>query len=333
MSNRFAFVSEDTDFLLLKAQGVTEVLIKLSPKTIKSVQILYENAGKISEKSGEVRYVGVKDLKKLLKNIEAFYDDVFGFIVPVPEISGPIWNSKLAKMCRMDEENCETLYDLFDDETEISSVRWWYYKNFEKYILRTYMIPLKKFCDSIGKEIIFDLGNIEMQYDLMKNMINPELLKNAGISLAVHKGNEILAKELGFSYKDFVITGDFIERIKSNEVMEKILLIKSVRGVKERFRQGEIKGRLNRLETPALSAAIESVYYCEMLSKKGYEFDVKDEEFLSKGNDYKKYDNILICKSCLFTEKETKIIDKIQKDGIKINDNELILSLMEKGED
>ncbi len=296
-------------------------MIRLSADTLKSVQILCQHAGKIATQNGEIRYVSTKDVKGALQ------DDIKGFIVPVPEISGPIWNSRIAKMCKIDEENNEILYELFDDEIEISSVRSWYYTNLAKYILRTYMLPLKRFCKSIGKEIIFDLGDIEMQYDLMRNMINPDMLKKAGLSLLVHK-SENVEKELGFSGEDFVVVGDSIERVTKADA--KILLIKPARGIMERFIQGEIKNRPNRLETPALSSAVESTYYCDMLAEAGYAFDVTDEIHLPK--DLKKYENILICKSCLFAEKEKKKIDKLQKYGVKINDNELICKLMQKGE-
>ncbi len=325
MSNKY------TDFELLKMQGVGKTLIKISANTVKSVQILCQHAGKIASQSGEVRYASVKDLKRLLKDIETLQDDIRGFIVPVPEITGPVWNAKLAKMCKIGEENNEILYELFDDEIEISSVRSWYYTNLAKYILRTYMLPLKRFCKSTGKELIFDLGNIEMEYDLMKKMINPDMAKRAGLSLAVHKECGNIEKELGFSDEDFVINGDFLEGVTKEEA--KILLIKPTRGIMERFIQGEIKSRPNRLETPALSAAIESVYYSDMLKDTGYLFDVTDEIHLPKVSDLRGYENILICKSCLFTEKERARIDKLQKGGIKINDKDLICSLKKKGED
>ena len=307
MSNK-----SDTDF---------KNMIRLSADTVKSVPILCQHAGKIATQNGEIRYVSTKDLKGALQ------DDVTGFIVPVPEISGPIWNKSLAKLCKVDVENTEILYQLFDEEIEISSVRSWYYTNLSKYILRTYMLPIERFCKSIGKEIIFDLGNIEMQYDLMRNMINPDMLKKSGLSLLVHKSGNV-EKELGFSGEDFVINGDLIEQV--TKIDAKILLIKPTRGVMERFIQGEIKNRPNRLETPALSSAVESTYYCHMLAEAGYEFDVTDEFHLPK--DLKKYENILICKSCLFTEREKKRIDKLQKHGVNINDNELICNLTQKGE-
>lgn len=302
----------DTDF---------KNMIRLSADTVKSVPILCQHAGKIATQNGEIRYVSTKDLKGALQ------DDVRGFIVPVPEISGPIWNKSLAKLCKVDVENTEILYQLFDEEIEISSVRSWYYTNLSKYILRTYILPIERFCKSIGKEIIFDLGNIEMQYDLMRNMINPDMLKKSGLSLLIHKSGNV-EKELGFSGEDFVINGERIEQVTKTDA--KILLIKPTRGVMERFIQGEIKSRPNRLETPALSSAVESTYYCDMLAEAGYEFDVTDEFHLPK--DLKKYENILICKSCLFTEREKKKIDKLGKYGVKINDRDLICKLMQKGE-
>lgn len=299
-------------------------MLKVTAQTVKTVQILSEQAGKMATRNGEVRYVSPKDLKGAVKNIKG------KVIVPVPEISGPIWNAGLAKMCKMDVENTEILYELFDDETKISSVRPWYYINLAKYILRTYILPLKRFSKAMGCELILDLGNIEMQYDLMKKMITIDVLKKSGLSLLVHKESGNVEKELGFSDNDFVMKGNVAEGVTKEDA--KILLIKPTRGVMERFIQGEIKKRPNRLETPALLSAIESVYYCDMLTKRGHIFNVADETCLKRENDLKRYEHILICKSCLFTEREKKKIDKLRKWGIKINDSELIASLTEKGE-
>lgn len=326
MSNKIAFTSFDTDFDISKI--TRETIVKLSANTVKPIKVLCAHAGRIAIDDGEVRYVGVRELKKLLKDADGFGDKIRGFIVPVPEVNGPVWNDRLARMLGQDYD--EILYELFDQELEISHLRSWYYETVGKYILKSYMLPLKKFTESIGKEIIFDLDGIEMEYDLMKKMINPALLKKAGISMAVHKESREAPKELGFSDKDYVISGDYLVKEKNNNA--KVLLIKPTRGIMERFVQGEIKSRPNRLETPALLAAIESVYYSDMLTEKGYSFDTTDEARLPKMSDFSKYENILICKSCLFTEKERKKIDKLQKYGVKINDKDLICDLTQKGE-
>ena len=327
MSNKIAFTCFDTDFDISKI--TRETIVKLSANTVKPIKVLCAHAGRIAIDDGEVRYVGVRELKKLLKDADGFGDKIRGFIVPVPEVNGPVWNDRLARMLGQDYD--EILYELFDQELEISHLRSWYYETVGKYILKSYMLPLKKFTESIGKEIIFDLDGIEMEYDLMKKMINPALLKKAGISMAVHKESREAPKELGFSDKDYVISGDYLVKEKNNNA--KVLLIKPTRGIMERFVQGEIKSRPNRLETPALLAAIESVYYSDMLTEKGYSFDTTDEARLPKMSDFSKYENILICKSCLFTEKERKKIDKLQKYGVKINDKDLICDLTQKGED
>lgn len=294
-------------------------MINVLPNTVKAVQILCEHAGKLATGDGEIRYVSVKELKRAL----ALQETISGFIVPVPEISGPIWNATLAKICKVQDADNEFLYELFEDYIEISHMRSWYYENLGKYILRTYMLPLKRFCKSVGKEIIFDFGNVEMQYDLMKNMISSHSLKKAGLSLAVHKENGNIEKELGFSSDDYVIKKGVLKKV-SKKTKPNILLIKPTRGVMERFIQGEIKARPNRLETPALSSAIESTYYVDMLTEMGHSFDVTDEIHLPKDDELKKYENILICESCLFTEKEKKRIDKLKKYGVKINNNQLL---------
>ncbi len=327
MSNQIAFIDYDTDFELPKITDGS--IIRLSAKIVKPVKVLCGHAGRIAIDDGEVRYASVKELKLLLKNIDSFKDRIRGFIVPVPDVSGPIWNDKLAK--RLGEDCDDILYELFDPEIEKSHLRSWYYETVGNHILRTYMIRLKKFADSIGKEVIFDLGTVEMQYDLMKKMIIPGLLKKAGISMAVRKESGNIEKELGFSDKDFIISEGFLTKVEKDDA--KILLIKPTRGVMERFMQGEIKRKPNRLETPALLAGIEGVYYSDMLTEKGYSFDVTDEIRLPKLSDFAKYENVIICKSCLFTEKETKKIGRLQKYGVKINDKDLICDLTQKGED
>ena len=310
-----------TNLGTLKIQDKT--FAKISANTVKSVQVLCRYAGRISTENDYVRYAGIKDLKPLLK------EGIDGFILPVPKINSLIWDTKIARMCKMEEPD-DILGELFDSDVEISSVRSWYYINLSKYILRTYILPVKRFCKREGKELIYDLGNIEMEYDLMKTGINPAMLKKAGISLLVHKVYGNAEKEIGLSDADFIMDGDCAYR--DTKYNADILLIKPTRGVMERFVQGEIKNRVNRLETSALSAAMESVYYCDMLTKKGHIFDVADEMHLPKESELRKYEHILICKSCLFTEKEKKKIEKIQKYGVKINDSELIFSLMEEGE-
>jgi len=319
-----------TDFQLLKIEGEDKTFIRLWADTKKSVQALCQHAGKIAVESREVSYTSVKDVKRFIKDNEAIHKKSNGYIFSVPKISVPVWDTRLAKMCKMDEEDAEMLYELFDEEIEISSVRSWYYTNMAKYILKVFICPLTKMCKNMEKEIVFDLGNIEMQYDLMKKIIDPFTLKKAGITLAVHKDDGNIEKELGFSDSDFIIYGDTLKRATKEDA--RILLVKPARGIMERFIQGEIKERPIRLETPALLSGIESVYYSDMLTEHGYSFDVTDEIHLPKENDLKKYENVLICKSCLFTEKEKKKIDKIQKYGVKINDTELICDLTQKGE-
>lgn len=324
MSNNVAF----TDNKILKVQGADKTMMLLSANTVKPVKVLYPHAGRLGTDDGEIRYVSVRNVKKLLKDMRSF-KDVEGFVVPVPEMSAPIWNDKLERGLGQYCDN--VLYELFDQDIEKSSVRSWYYETLTRYIINTYLRPLIRFFKSIDKEVIFDLGRAGMQYDLMKKMICPDLIRKSGISVAVHKESGNIEKELGLGNCGFVISGDEIARVEGSD-NAKILLIKPTRGIMERYCQGEIRNKANRLETPALLAGIESVYYCDRLLEKGYSFDVVDENRMPKISDLVKYENILICNSCLFTEKETKKIDKLHKIGVKINDRDLICDIMEKGE-
>ena len=341
-------MNDDTNFALLKKQGIDGVVIKatdriceniqkarsenmnvmvqLFPNAIKNEKVLYSYAGRIAVKDGEIKYTSADGLKTILAKIGSLTDEIDAFIIPAPEISGPLWSEKLAGMCKMEEEGDPVLYELFDSEVEKSPVRSWYYTNLQKYILKKYIMPIKRLAQKYEKEIICDLGKAEMQYDLMPKMINPLVLKESGLLLLLHK-------ESDFSGKDFTISENYIERAEETDEDAKILLIKPTRGVMERFIQGEIKTKPNRLETPALLSAIEGVYYCDMLSQKGYLFDIRDEFFFATKKDCSNYEHILISKSCLFKETETKRLDKLKKAGIKINDKDLICDLTQKGED
>lgn len=345
MNNFFTFADDATDFGLLKKQGETGVIIKATDKLAEnikkaaacqmdimvhldkdikeSVNVLAPHAGRVSLECGEINYVSVEALKKCIAEIGSAINEVSGFILHMPRILGAIWNDKLAQLCGFDVGGDERLYELFDHEKEISQVRSWYYTNFERYILSEYLLPQKELLQKFGKTMVLDLQNAEIQYDLMGKMVNPIMLRRNGFSLAMRGEKGSLESEFGLFGGDFVITEKYCEKIAEKDRNCKLLLIKPTRGVMERYVHGEGKRKSIRLETPALLAAIEGVYLGDEMQKAGYSFNIGDEfSFDEEMNS--KYESIFISRSCLFTQREIKIIDKLKKDGIKIETLDLL---------
>jgi len=324
--NRIFTVSDnDTDFRKLKKQGVCVVLseatkslgenikkaasckldiwVKVPAKTRNKVQVLVPHAGRISVVEGSVKYVGVKDLKRIIADVGSVIDNVAGFIIPVPQFDGPIWSLRIEKLLKTGLD--EMLYELFDEEKEVSSVRSWYYSNISRYIAEKYMKPQREYLENLGLRAVFRMSEVGTHHIFENVMINP-----------------LMSEREGFCVADG--DGIFVDKPKR----PKILLVKPTRGVMERYIHRQIKP--NRVETPALSAMIEGVYYCDMLARCGYSYDVADEYSFDENGKVGSYKHIIVCESCLFSETE---IRQLKKSGAKINDQKLMSELSIKGEE
>lgn len=346
LSKIFTFADSSTDFERLKKEGVKAVLLKYSAKVSKNIKkasalgmkimvempcsikdnikVIKPLAGRVSVQDGVIEYTSIKDIKKAIKSIG---QNVEGFIIPIPEVSGLLWNDEIEESCSV--ENGDS-YDLFDDEKEIIHIRSRYYISAQKYLYENYMLPQNELLKSVGKKAVFYIGKKELQYDIIGELANTTLLKHMGVSLGISCEKEMAETEFGFKNGDFIFYENSCEKIKQKRVTKDILLVKPMRGVMERYVE---TGRRNRIETPALSAAIEGVYFCDMLKEKGYSFDVADEfSFMTKRN-LSKYKDILICESCLFTDKEMSKINRLLEKGVRINSQDLISELSKQGEE
>ena len=346
LSKAFTFADDSTNFEKLKKEGVKAVLLKYSAKVSKnikkasalgmkimvempysardSVNVIKPLAGRVSVQDGVIEYASIKDIKKAIKSIG---QNVEGFIIPIPEVSGLLWNNEIEESCSVEDGDS---YDLFDDEKEISNIRSRYYISAQKYLYENYMLPQNELLKGIGKRAVFYIGKKELQYDLIGNLVNTTLLKHMGFLLGISCEKEVAETEFGFRKGDYIFCENFCENMTQKRVTKDILLVKPMRGVMERYVE---TGRRNRIETTALASAVEGVYFCDMLKEKGYAFDVADEfSFMTKRN-LSKYNDILICESCLFTDKEMSKINRLLEKGIRINSNDLISELSEQGEE
>ncbi len=349
LSKSFTFADDSTDFENLKDKGVKAVLLKYSAgisKNIKKasslgmkimvemphstkddVKIIKPLAGRVSAQDGEIEYASVNDIEKTIKSIGDLVDKVTGFVLPIPLVSGLLWSDEIESNCALENGD---IYDLFDDEKEISHIRSDYYVSAQKYLYENCMIPQKELLKSFGKKAVFCIGEKELQYDLVGKLINTMLLKHMGFALGISCEKEVAETEFGLRSGDFIFGKNLCEKISEKRVSKDILLVKPMRGVMERYVE---TGRRNRIETPALSSAIEGVYFCDMLKQKGYSFDVADEFSFGYKRNFNKYKDILICKSCLFTNKEMSKINRLLEKGVRINSNDLISELSKQGEE
>ena len=349
MSKVFTFADENTDFKKLKQQGVKAVLIKYSPKiwkTIKSassmgmrimvemesgkkdsIRVIKPIAGRVYIEGSSIDYISLNDIKGAIKKIGKGITNVIGFVLPIPTVNGLLWNNEIMELINAE---IDEMYDLFDEEKEISQIRWKYFTSAQKYLYETYMLPLKELLNGFGKKAVFYLGEKELEYDLTVSLINTMMLKRKGLNIGICCDKELAYAEFGLRGGDFIFDKTGCEKIPQRRSFQKVLLIKPNRGVIERYIE---TGRRNRIETSALSSAVEGVFWGEKLRQKGYSFDVMDECSFYKIKNFEKYKGILICDSCLFTDKELSKINRLLEKGVRINSAELMSELLKQGEE
>lgn len=328
-------IIKDTDRLCenvkRSAAAGMEILIELPAETVDKVQKISIDAGRVVFSEEEIRYVSIKDIKRTISRLEVAGNEVSGFIIPVPDIYSLIWDDELGAMYAGTGGTEQELFELLDNDLEISAVRSWYYENAEKHIFHKYLLPVKEYFESIGKTGIFDIGETELQYYLARKMINPIRLKSRGCTLALRTKAGRSAEPMGFTEGDYFLYEDYGKRLLDNGEKD-ILLVKPVRGMIQRFKRGGSEFNRHRIETPALLTAIESVYLSDKLSEKGYQFDVCDEFSFDERENFKQYKHILICESCMFTKQEMSVIEEIGAMGVRINDKELLDYIRQEGE-
>ncbi|MBO5059650.1 MAG: hypothetical protein J6C82_01885 [Clostridia bacterium] len=358
MRKIFAFSGDDSDISALLGKGFCGALMSMqdiSDENVRKVkacglevwiyadaqevgaEYLCCEAGRVSSYDGMGKVANVETLERLESEIgDILFDEVVGFVVPLPYFDAPIWNDELNEMCGFSYEAYELLFALFDSDTEISPVRSWYYERAESYIISKYVLPLSAWAKEKGKKISFDIGKTESEFDFPLRMISPIRYPEAGLSLTVrgHCSTEMSALFSTFSEIDGIFAAENIEEDAdfSDIGTAELLLIKPTRGVMERYAR-ETRKMKCRMETPAVVAAAEYAYYCNMLYKKGIAFDVADEfsiERMGKAEDGvltfdgRGYRNILLCDSCIFSKNAIEILKNAQANGVCINDEALI---------
>lgn len=364
----FFATAKDKDFKALKDSGFTGVVfdynedvkkevtsasecgleawISLNKKESIPAGYLSNIGGRLSVETKTADVVTPDVMEEILLGIDSdCCGKIDGFVVPVPDIYGIIWNDSLDEECqKFGIDKNDSLIDLFVEENPVSTYRSWYYERAERLILKEYLIPLKELAESYGKKVSFDIGEMETQYDLAEKMINPFRIVEDGILFTIRsgKGNSFEAKSmiLSLGEDNFNIIAEDCDLLKEflneNTCDNKadILLIKPSRGVMERYiRRRKAK---YRTETSALIAATDGTYYTNMLFEKGFSFHSTDEFGIEKhgvGKDGKfefkgrEYGKILICDSCRFSDKGMEVLKNAEKSGVRINDEGLIRAL------
>lgn len=355
MKERFVFLSEERDFASVKREGTSGIFMKMPLKSAEEVknaaecglkvwivadcsvetevEYLTDFAGRVKPEPGRCRIVTRDSFEKLIAKSVSILEYVEGFIIPAPVFDMPVWDDSLGSY--------EDLYVLFDEYTEISPVRSWYYERAGQYIVSRYFAPVYALAKKVGKKISFDVGPGAIQYDFAKRMINPIRLINEGFSVVFREESAEIAAIAGLSRNgSFIINEEAAAGVRITHEISggKILLIIPTRGIMERYAVPQKKMSV-RPETPATVAAAEGVYYCDKLFRKGYMFTAVNE-FVLENSAYcengklvisgERFDIALVCGACLFSEKGRDILNEAQNAGVRVNDGGLIAHLAEE---
>lgn len=278
---------------------------------------LVEFAGRWDTEPGNIRVVTCESFENMLRNMDSDIESVSGFILPIPKLSGLLWQEDFENVL----DDIGEIYDIFDEYVPQSSVRSRYFEMLEDYIITKYMYPVQSFAKKIGKSISFDMGAGVIQYDFMP-VINPVRLAYEGFSLTFEK-----------SSPEIDAIGGLTDRSKGN-----ILLIKPVRGCRRQYVYTGEKRRV-RMETLALCTSFEGTFYCERLTKYGINFTAVDEywfensAYVKEGKiclNFAEYEKIILCKGCFFSEKGENILAEADKSGVLINPGEIMQKLLEE---
>ncbi len=334
----FVFINTEKDFKYAKKKNAKSVVIKdtFDKEIIKmakdsgfsvwiaencteniSVCTLSEFAGRLSREPGNVSAVTCGSFEKMLAGVGKSLEFIDGFILPAPKLSGLLWDDDFEKMTGVVGE----LLDIFDDYVSESYVRSLYYEAVEENIVSKYIEPVYAMAKKIGKNVCFNLGSGEIQYDFMP-IFNPIRMASEGFSLAFEKSTAELDAFCSL----------WEEKPKNRE---KVLLINPVRGCRKRFVYSGKKRKV-RQENPALCASFEGTYYCEKLASCGMNFVAADEytlensAYVVKGKVSlfgRRFENILVCKSCSFSEKGVDILKAAEASGVLVNSSELLQKL------
>lgn len=312
----------------------------------------YDSAGVVYEESS-VSFTTLDILKKIVKSIPK-ENTISGYIIKYPKFNGLIWDKTFADDFYKDYSNYidDYLYLMFEPSEKQAPFRYWYMENVWKFIYKIYLSPILKWAKRSNINVCFDIGEEQTYFLQMERGVFLSELLEKGIGLYTeHKHNCIYETAIIISkYGENCFLScdepdedlcDLDINIVSTAVSPKeeyvnskshILLIRCERGVAERFAKYKIPLDDSN-ECTAIDASFEATYYCDMLHEKGFQFEVTSEKYFEKYATYKnkvlKYkgieiDQILLCKSCVFSEKGINLLNRASKGGICINNISLI---------
>lgn len=303
----------------------------------------------------EISAVSSGLLKEALKAFEkADLDLIDGFIIKYPKLPQLIWDEsfRVEFYSEFSNDIDDYLYLLFEPAEKLASFRTWYYEKCADFVYKKYLYPLIKLAKRKGVRLCFDIGTEESEYFYIKRHIDIFALLEKGVSLySVHNSNSIaetciiLSK---YNTDSFVASQEADNRIDNLDInligtptekheipennRENILLVRSARGVTERIIKSDILPE-EAAENEAIIASFESTYYTDMLFEKGFNFEIASEKLFEKHTRFKNgeltYKNsiitqLLLCNSCVFSEKGIRLLNKIADGGICINNKNLI---------
>ncbi|MCR4719828.1 MAG: hypothetical protein K5768_09395 [Firmicutes bacterium] len=313
---------EDVDFRELKENGFGGVIFTdrfLTGENLKSAKkrrlktffhirdlssdtCFYLDSGGVYEEN--LYRVTLETVKTVKERLGDTLDMLDGLVVSIPYLKGLLWDEEFPLLyedfCGRDIK--EDLPAVFDKDTENPDFRVWYYSVAAQMLFFRYILPLSEYLETIGKKVCFDFGSMNRCIDLVKKQINPFLLQKHKISVI-------------YETKDGIILVGGKEKYKQN------LLVLPMRSIMLNFAYG---ANYSRQESPLVLALAEEEYYKSTLKRCKIEYSVVSEFEFScmKQTELKKFENILVCDSCVFSDNNR--IEMLKKSGHKINDKEIL---------
>lgn len=319
--------NKDSDFKKLKADGYGGVIFSEKGLTAEKLSDARKNGLKnfvyIEDLTkckctcidsdgitdGEVFAVSVAAVKQAIKSLNGVISEIDAFSVPVPCISGLLWNDLFPYEY---EEFCgRDLYDdlplLFDANTQYASIRVWYYRRAAEKIFSEFILPVCQYAKKEGKKVFFDLGNIERGDYAVRKLVLPSLFHKAKIP--------VIREENGERY--------FISPMHDRGA--KTLFVTAMRHIMEMYAWDAV---FSKEESEFSLLVWEEKYYRNSFEKSGIKAQIIDDFALSdmRLSALKRFDDILLAKGCMI---ENSKKEKVLNLGVRIDNAELLKRLDE----